>query len=198
MINIVKISNDKPYGIFASYYEKAIAANQKNIEAMAVSSFSKINQEVNSRYVNLKIINNKEFIFFSNYESPKSNEFEMHSKVSALFFWNKVNVQIRINGIIKKTSKHFNNNYFKARNKYKNALAISSNQSKKIKSYDEVILNYENALKNSDLTICPDYWGGFSIDPYSFEFWKGHKNRLNFREKYILNKQVWEKSILSP
>ena len=37
---------------------------QDSIEVMAVSSYQKETQEVNSRYVNLKIIDDKKFIFF--------------------------------------------------------------------------------------------------------------------------------------
>ncbi len=44
----------------------------------------------------------------------------------------------------------------------------------------------------------PDYWGGYSFKPYYFEFWKGDKNRLNKRDKYELNNNVWEHSILQP
>ena len=54
---------------------------------------------------------------------------------------------------------------FFERSKEKNALAISSNQSNQIGSYQQVINNYNESFKNDDLNKCPDYWGGYSFIP---------------------------------
>ena len=64
MITFKKISEDPPYVKFREEYERALYANQKIIEAISVSSFSKSNSIVDSRYVNLKIVDDKDFIFF--------------------------------------------------------------------------------------------------------------------------------------
>ena len=50
----------------------------------------------------------------------------------------------------------------------------------------------------NDLTICPEYWGGFLFKPYYFEFWKGHESRINKREIYKNENNKWIKSFLSP
>lgn len=64
MIEIKKICKSKPYKKFIQFYEMAINGNQKNIEAIAISSYSKTLNQVNSRFVNVKYIEDKEFIFF--------------------------------------------------------------------------------------------------------------------------------------
>ena len=84
------------------------------------------------------------------------------------------------------------------RDKKKNALAISSSQSNKIESYEQVELNYQKTLDNDKLTDCPDYWGGFSFIPYYFEFWQGHQSRLNKRKIYELQDNKWENFFLEP
>jgi pyridoxine/pyridoxamine 5'-phosphate oxidase len=99
---------------------------------------------------------------------------------------------------IKKTPNEFNQEYFFGRSKEKNALAISSSQSKQIESYSQVKENYNKSLKNDDLEKCPDYWGGFSFIPYYFEFWEGHESRLNKREIFDKIDYAWEKSFLQP
>ena len=198
MISFIQMCQDLPYVEFRSYYEKALKANQKNIEAIAISSFSKDNNFVDSRFVNLKFINEKEFIFFSNYSSPKSKQFETHPQISALLFWSEINIQIRIIANIKRKDSSFNNNYFRNRGQEKNALAIASHQSTEIDSFQVIKNEYKKVLKNNDLTICPSYWGGFSFIPTSFEFWEGHKNRLNIRKKYYLIDSTWVEKILSP
>ena len=198
MINLINLRNEAPYDLFSNYYNEALKAGQENIEAIAISSFSKKINEVNSRYVNLKIINEDKFIFFSNYESVKSKEFVTHNQISALIYWNSINVQIRMKGYIKKTSIEFNDNYFSNRSPKKNALAISSNQSKSIKSYELVKSNYNNALNNINLKECPKYWGGYSFSPYYFEFWEGHESRVNKREVFNNIDGIWKHSFLQP
>ena len=99
---------------------------------------------------------------------------------------------------IKKTSDEYNQKYFFDRLKEKNALAISSNQSKPIDSYKQVEENYNISLKNDDLKKCPEYWGGYSFIPYYFEFWKGHESRLNKREAYEKIDDNWKHLILQP
>lgn len=198
MIKFTNINQEAPYLVFKEKYDKSIEAKQKNIEAICISSYSKKSNEVNSRYVNLKIVNDKEFIFFSNYKSPKSMDFSEHNQITGLFYWNKINVQIRLKAFIKKTSKEFNQSYFFNRDSKKNALAISSNQSSLIKSYKDVEKKYQKSYANDDLKNCPDYWGGFSFTPYYFEFWQGHECRLNKREVYELNKSEWVHSYLEP
>tara|TARA_B100000787_G_scaffold169394_1_gene160457 strand:+ start:1034 stop:1630 length:597 start_codon:yes stop_codon:yes gene_type:complete len=198
MITFQKISNQEPYIILKRKYEEAILANQSSIEAISISSFSPEKNEVDSRFVNLKFIDNDQFIFFTNYESPKSNQFDSHDQISAVMFWSKINLQIRIKAKIRKVSNDYSRDYFKSRSKGKNALAISSNQSKEINSYELVRTHYEEVLARENLTICPDYWGGFSFTPYYFEFWEGDKLRLNKREAFNLVKNSWHKSILQP
>tara|TARA_B100000579_G_C22800440_1_gene839493 strand:+ start:639 stop:1235 length:597 start_codon:yes stop_codon:yes gene_type:complete len=198
MIHFINNNSSKPFQVFREKYNLALKKGQESIEAISVSSYSPFSDEVNSRFVNLKIIDDEQFIFFTNYNSPKSREFEKHNQVSVVFFWNKTNTQIRIKAKISKTSKSFNNDYFSDRSIKKNALAISSNQSEVIDSYERVIENFQKSLQSDDLEKCPDFWGGFSFIPYYFEFWEGHNSRLNKREAFIKNNKNWDSFLLQP
>jgi pyridoxamine 5'-phosphate oxidase len=198
MIDLDNISNEPPFEKFKQVYKAASQSNQANIEAICISSFCNNSNEVNSRFVNLKIINDQDFIFFTNYESVKSLEFEKHKQISVALFWNNTNVQVRMKANIHKADKKLNNEYFSRRSKEKNALALSSNQSRDISSFKEVIKNYKNSLKNDNLAVCPDYWGGFIFNPYSFEFWEGNEFRLNERHLYIKKDNEWVNRILQP
>jgi pyridoxamine 5'-phosphate oxidase len=198
MILFKKLSQEAPYKILKNLYDESLKAGQNNIEATAISSYSTERKEVDSRYINLKMVCDREFFFFSNYMSPKSSDFHNHNQISSLIFWNSINVQIRTKATIKRTNDKFNQIYFSKRDKKKNALAISSIQSKKISSYNAVKEKYEYSLQNDNLSKCPHYWGGFSFKPYYFEFWRGHNNRLNKREIYELINNKWIKSYLQP
>ena len=196
MIQFENLSQETPYQIFKEKYEESLNAGQKNIEAMSISSYSNKKKEVNARYVNLKFVNDNKFIFFSNYKSPKSREFENHNQITALIYWSNTNIQIRMKAYIKKTSNKFNQTYFSQRDKKKNALAICSEQSNPIDSYETLQNKFDSSLKNNDLSICPDYWGGYSFIPVYFEFWEGHESRLNKREAYDFQDGKWIHSFL--
>ena len=198
MIVFNNLSQEPPYLHLKAQYDEALNAKQKNIEAASISSFNHEIHEVDARYVNIKFINSEEFIFFSNYNSPKASSFNSHDQIAALLYWPNINVQIRMRAKIKKTSNEYNQKYFFNRSEEKNALAISSNQSKLIDSYNQVKENYNKSLKNDDLKTCPDFWGGYSFTPYYFEFWEGHESRLNKREVYEKNDDNWKHFILQP
>ena len=198
MIQFNNLSEEIPYQLFKARYYEALDKDQNNIEATSISSFNTKLNEVDSRYVNLKFITNDEFIFFSNYDSPKASGFNSHNQIAALLYWPSINVQIRMKAKIKKTSNECNQNYFFDRSEKKNALAISSNQSKPINSYSQVKENYNKSLKNDDLKKCPEFWGGYSFTPFYFEFWEGHESRLNKREVYKKIDDTWKYLVLQP
>ena len=198
MITFKNLSQEMPYLILKEKYDFAMNANQSNIEALSVSSYNHHLSEVDSRYVNLKFIDNDKFIFFSNYNSPKSEAFNSFNQVAAILYWPSINVQIRIKAKIKKTSTEFNKKYFLERSPQKNALAISSNQSEQIDSYESVVKKYNKSLESENLQACPNFWGGYSFTPYYFEFWEGHNSRLNKRDAYNKKGDNWHHSILQP
>jgi len=198
MISFNNLNQETPYLLFKEKYDEALDAGQKVIEAISISSFNKQIHEVDSRFVNLKFIADDEFIFFSNYDSPKASSFNSHNQIAVLIYWPSINVQIRMKAKVKKTSNKYNQKYFFDRSEEKNALAISSKQSKPIDSYCQVIENYNKTLKNIDLKNAQNFWGGYSFTPYYFEFWEGHESRLNKREVYEKSHDSWKHFILQP
>ena len=198
MIEIRNIAQNMPHELFIKYYDEALKAKQSSINAIAISSFNFEKSEVDSRFVNLKYIIKDKWIFFTNYESPKAQACNKHKQISALLYWDSINTQIRIKGKIRRTSSSFSDEHFAGRQLEKNALAISSNQSRKIDSYEDVLKNFDFAKKNSDLNKRPTYWGGFEFIPYYFEFWQGKDYRLNSRDVFELNNGNWDHYNLQP
>jgi pyridoxamine 5'-phosphate oxidase len=200
-IKFKNIDDSEPYRLFHEKYKFAQKKDQKNIDALCISSYNTIKKEVSSRYVNLKYINKDNWVFFTNYNSPKSNDFLSHEQISAVFFWNKSNIQIRMKAKVKKISEKESDIHFMGRSTEKNALAISSNQSAEISSFQDIKSNYEHTLKNllkEDEVARPNSWGGFSFKPYYFEFWEGSDFRLNNRVAYSYDSSNWKASFLAP
>lgn len=199
MIDFINLSNTTPYIKFNNFYNNALELGQCNIEAICISSYNKDRDEVESRYVNLKYIKDNKWIFFSNFSSKKANDFKTHNQITALFFWPTTNIQIRLKGKISKIDNNFSDHHYQKRSIEKNALAHSSNQSAPIKSYQDVVKNYSNALENSEkIKKRPAYWGGYYFIPYYFEFWEGHESRINKREIYEIKNNEWVNYYLQP
>ena len=200
MIKFIDLCDKEPYEVFKKLYDKAQKAGQKAIEAVAVSNFNSEEKMVDSRFVNLKYIKDNEWIFFSNYNSPKSKALiEPNNRISVLFYWQCINVQVRIKANIFKTNEKFSDQHFLSRDEHKNALAISSDQSRKVDSFDNIKSKFDDTLKQKSLLITrPAYWGGFSFIPFYFEFWEGQEFRLNKREVYEEINGDWIKYTLQP
>jgi len=198
MIEFIDLKKNDPFSTFYTKYNEALLKGQNSVNALSVSSYNTKNKEISSRFVNLKYVIKDKFIFFSNYNSPKAVDFDSHTQAASIMYWHKINFQIRLKGHISKTSKRFNNKYFKKRSIEKNALAICSNQSNKIDSYESIVKKYYAVLEEQDLNKCPIYWGGFSFAPYEIEFWEGNEFRLNKRNLYLKEKNTWKHFILEP
>jgi len=147
MIDIKLLGKSEPNDHFKYYYNQALERKQKNIEAITICSFNFKNSQPECRLVNLKYIFDNHWIFFSNYNSQKSKDFKSCNKISALIFWNQINTQIRIKAKINKLSNSLSDEHYSKRSKEKNALAHISNQSNKIKSYEDIEIKYNNFLK---------------------------------------------------
>lgn len=198
MIEFKNLCNETPYITFKEKYDEAMNLGQKNTEAIVVTSYNPEKGEVDARFVNLKFIDFKKFVFFTNYNSPKSLAFYSNNQISAVLYWPTTKTQIRMKARIFRTSNSLNQEYFKKRSSDKNALAISSDQSKIVNSYNEILKKYKEAKDGMDLKICPKHWGGFYFIPYYFEFWKGHDSRINNRVAFTNIDNDWSEHILQP
>jgi len=198
MIDITNISFEIPFQKFKVLYNEALKKKQSNIEAMCLSSYDADEKKVDSRFVNLKYIINDELIFFTNYKSPKSIQMNNHIQVSACFFWHNINLQIRVKGLASKCDETISDQHFSKRSIEKNNLAIISRQSQKANSYQEILEYYEKMIHKLDYKKRPKYWGGFSIKPYSIEFWHGNDARINERNLYTYDNKKWKHTVLQP
>ncbi len=201
MIDFLNIENSEPYKLFQESFKKAKGLEQKNADAVCLSTLDYEKNEISSRFVNLKYIVENKWYFFSNYSSKKARDIEKNNQISAVLFWQETVTQVRIKAKIFKATNEFSDTHFMKRSIEKNALAISSNQSRRIKDLEEVQRKFSNTLtdlKKKESYERPKYWGGYYFIPYYFEFWEGNKDRVNKRVVFEEIRNKWEKSYLEP
>ena len=191
--------NKNPIDEFKKWFKEAQKKNILEPNAMTLSTVSP-RGNINSRTVLLKGINNKGFIFYTNYESRKGNDINFNNTVSLVFLWKELEKKIIINGNAKKISKKDSEKYFQSRPRSSRIAAWASNQSK-ILSYENELkdrfLDYEEKFRNKEIPL-PDFWGGFLVEPKSIEFWIGRKSRMHDRILYTRNQKNWNIQKLYP
>lgn len=188
-----------PIDQFAVWFDEAHKAKIPEINAMTLAT-ADANGKPNARIVLLKGFDEKGFVFFTNYDSVKGNELSENPNAALCFFYQQLERQIRISGIVSKLSKEESFEYFKTRPLESRIGAWASEQSKIIenrellkKRFDE----YKKTFSDAEIPL-PSNWGGFRIEPETFEFWQGRENRLHDRISYKKNGEKWGIVRLSP
>ena len=181
-----------PFDLFDKWFNDAkLISNESEINAMTLSTVDQYGQP-RGRIVLLKYYSFDEFIFFTNYNSEKAAAIENNPQVSLSFFWEKLERQVIIKGIAKKTSSDLNDKYFRSRPRgSKIGAVVSENQSSTISSKKLLQERYKLIDKkyNNKQIVRPKNWGGYKVTAFEYEFWQGGENRLHDRFRYTLNKE---------
>ena len=190
-LNEESIDKD-PFNQFQAWFDEALKGDFPDPNAFVLSTAGK-DCKPSSRVLLLKGFDHRGFVFFTNYESRKSREIAENPKGSMLFFWDKLERQVRIEGIIEKISHEDSETYFKTRAYLSRLGAWASEQSRPLKSRFALMRKVAlAAIKFPSEVPLPPHWGGYILRPEGFEFWQGRSNRLHDRFSYKLSNGNWE------
>ena len=187
-----------PFDLFNSWFSN-VDSKKSEIEpnAMSLSTIS-LDGYPKTRVVLLKKITKSGLIFFTNYNSVKGVSINKNSKVCLSFFWSSLEQQIIVIGDAKKISAKESTDYFNSRPIGSKIGAIVSEQSKIIPSRNFLQNKYEKLSNRKNDFQRPDDWGGYIVEPVSYEFWQGRDNRLHDRILYEREGKSWNYKRLSP
>jgi len=186
-----------PWALMQQWINEAVEKNHPEPLAFILATSGSDGQP-SSRVVLLKQLTEKGLVFFTNYLSRKGKEIEVNHQVAALFFWPLLERQLRVEGIIEKTSEPLSDTYFNERPLESRLAALVSPQSQSIPSRQWLDETFEEARKSLSAIKRPPYWGGYCIKPHKIEFWQGRSNRLHDRIVYQLGEGRWKRFRLAP
>lgn len=182
-----------------SWLDEAIESGYYQANAMSISTVS-TSGKPSSRVVLLKELDEDGLIFYTNYHSRKGKELVLNPHACALFYWDKLERQIRIEGEIEMVDTKLSDDYFSSRPRDSQLGAACSPQSQPIAHRLELAAKYDQlAEQYQDQPIPrPDNWGGYRLKPEVIEFWQGRPSRLHDRLVFTQQAGTWLQSRLAP
>jgi pyridoxamine 5'-phosphate oxidase len=189
-----------PLALFQEWYDWAAANGAPLPQAMTLATTGPDGRP-SARTVELKGVDERGFLFFTNYESRKGRQLEANPSAALVFHWHtEPHRQVLVTGTAERLPRSESEEYFRSRAVGSRLGAWASRQSCPIESYSELERAFTEAEERfgADVPI-PDWWGGFVLRPDSIEFWESRPNRLHERIRYDRGEDgSWRATLLAP
>ena len=189
-----------PIAQFQRWFADAVAAGLPLPEAMSLSTITPEGKPT-ARMVLLKRVDADGFVFFTNYRSAKARELTGNPNASLVFFWPQLERQVRVEGVVSKTSAAESREYFATRPRGSQIGAWASPQSEVIQGrevLEQRQAELEEVYRDREIPW-PEHWGGYCLKPERIEFWKGRRDRLHDRILYVRQSdESWTIQRLAP
>jgi len=189
-----------PFAQFSLWFDEAQACDEiLEPNAMSVAT-ADASGAPSLRVVLLRGVDPLGFVFFTNYESRKGHDLAANPHAALLFFWDRLERQIRIEGRVERVTSAESDAYFEKRPRGHRLSAWASAQSTTIpdRAYVETRMRSEDERFAGTDVPRPPYWGGYRVVPSAFEFWQGRRNRVHDRLVYERAGSGWEIRRLAP
>ena len=155
-----------------------------------------------ARTVLLKDVDERGFVFNTNYDSRKGSEIAENPRASLVFPWLDVRRQVVVDGTVEHVTPTEADAYFATRPREARISAHASPQSEVVEARDvlerrrdEVAARFPDGVD----VPRPEHWGGLRVVPEAVEFWQGRANRLHDRLRYRLDESgAWVVERLAP
>ena len=188
---------DDPIAIFSSLFERA-SRDCAEPDAMVLSTVDPDGRP-SARYVLLKGVDDRGFVFYTNVESRKAKALAAHPEAALTFYWPPA-TQVRIEGSVERVSDAEADAYFATRPRESQIGAWASLQSAGLASRAELdarVHDVERRFEDAAVSR-PPFWTGFRVVAHSIEFWTRDPARLHERVVYQRGSGEWTRSLLFP
>jgi pyridoxamine 5'-phosphate oxidase len=192
-------SGHDPIAKFIRWLEDARRARIPNYEAMALATAER-NGKTSVRFVLLKGIDERGFVFFSDARSRKGRELRSNPLASLALYWQPKGRQVRVEGRVEEVAPAEADAYWSTRPRQSRLAASASLQSARLRSQTELLARYARLAKKfrGREVPRPPSWTGFRVRPDAIEFWTHRAHRLHDREIYLRRGRGWRRDLLQP
>lgn len=191
-------AKSSPFEQFDLWLKQAIELPAPEPTAMTLAT-SNAQGHPSARIVLLKGFDEQGFVFYTNYESRKGQEMLAQSRAALLFFWQPLERQVRIEGVVEKVSAKDSDDYYLSRPLGSRLGAWASAQSQPVTIAALKAKLQSVTEQHGENPPRPPHWGGYRVKPTYFEFWQGRPSRLHDRLIYQPDsKGNWVIERLSP
>jgi pyridoxamine 5'-phosphate oxidase len=190
---------DDPLTLFESWLEEARAAAGYEAEAMAVATATP-DGAPSVRMVLLKGVDERGLVFFTNYSSRKGEELERNPRAALLFHWPEIGRQVRVEGPASRVDRAESEAYARSRPRASQLSALASPQSQVVPDrewLEQRVEELDREHAGAELPLRED-WGGYRVEPETWEFWEHRDNRLHDRHLYTRTAEGWRVERLAP
>lgn len=186
---------------FRDLLDEAAFAGEPEPTAMTLATADAAGR-VAARIVLLKAVDERGFVFYTNYESAKARQLAAHPQAALCFLWKTLRdvVQVRVEGAVEKAGAAEADAYFASRPRASQIGAWASRQSQTLAARAELdarIAEVERRFADTDVPR-PPFWGGYRLVPDMIELWFGQRARLHDRVRYERDGDAWRKRLLYP
>ena len=189
-----------PIRQFLLWFNECLKARAHEPNAMTLATCD-ASGAPSARVVLLKGVDERGFVFFTNYQSRKGRNLEENPRAALVFYWPELERQVCVEGDVARTSEAEADAYFARRPRESQIGSAASPQSQVIESR-QVLEERARALQQQFLAgniPRPPHWGGYRLKPRRIEFWQGRPSRLHDRIEYLLdNAGHWQIRRLAP
>jgi len=147
-----------------------------------------------ARFVDLKAVDDRGFIFHTNLDSPKARDIAGDPRSALTVFWDHIRVQVRIQGHCSTLGAKDADRYWKARPRDAQLTTLSFQQSAPLAGFDELAKRLQRTREvHQDIAILdrPRCWGGFVLVPTSVEILHFMPDRLHERTVFSKTAEGW-------